>query len=319
MDCIYSDDMGATWSTPQTIPMQRSPYDHPDPDGALQLDRLAEADPRPAGHAGSPASPAGSARPCAAAARARPGPPGDRRRVHALREHRRQPRAAGHRDHLLGLGRPGAARAALRRPAAQHRPGAEPRAPARQAAVLRDAHDDRLHLVQPLRRRRRYLVQPAPAAAPDHGLPILEPLCCCPIYEYSPTAGTSCCTTTTTAGSTAASPRTRNVNRRPAFIALGEFRPDAEQPIWFSESKQLMDNDGVEHRPAEAASTSASTRASPTATATTCSGTPTASSSCSASGSRPSGWLICTCPSEPRVSGAPTWGARTGKEWSSDW
>jgi hypothetical protein len=33
-------------------------------------------------------------------------------------------------------------------------------------------------------------------------------------------------------------------NRRPAFIALGEFRPEAEQPIWFSASKELMDNDG---------------------------------------------------------------------------
>jgi hypothetical protein len=34
-------------------------------------------------------------------------------------------------------------------------------------------------------------------------------------------------------------------NRRPAFIALGEFRPGTEQPIWFSESKELMDNDGI--------------------------------------------------------------------------
>jgi hypothetical protein len=26
---------------------------------------------------------------------------------------------------------------------------------------------------------------------------------------------------------------------------LGEYRPNAEQPIWFSHSKQLMDSDGV--------------------------------------------------------------------------
>ena len=31
MDCVYSDDMGATWSQPGTIPMKRSPHDHWDP------------------------------------------------------------------------------------------------------------------------------------------------------------------------------------------------------------------------------------------------------------------------------------------------
>jgi hypothetical protein len=41
------------------------------------------------------------------------------------------------------------------------------------------------------------------------------------------------------------SPEDTKRNRRPAFIALGEFRRGAEQPIWFSESKELMDNDGV--------------------------------------------------------------------------
>ena len=40
-------------------------------------------------------------------------------------------------------------------------------------------------------------------------------------------------------------PEETGKNRRPAFLALGEFRPGAEQPIWFSESKQFMDNDGA--------------------------------------------------------------------------
>ena len=30
MDCVYSDDLGKTWSKPGTIPMKRSPLDHPD-------------------------------------------------------------------------------------------------------------------------------------------------------------------------------------------------------------------------------------------------------------------------------------------------
>ncbi|HCA45833.1 MAG TPA: hypothetical protein DEP45_00355, partial [Armatimonadetes bacterium] len=31
MDCCYSDDLGETWSEPQTVPMPRSAYDDPDP------------------------------------------------------------------------------------------------------------------------------------------------------------------------------------------------------------------------------------------------------------------------------------------------
>jgi hypothetical protein len=33
--------------------------------------------------------------------------------------------------------------------------------------------------------------------------------------------------------------------RRPAHIAVGEFRPKARQPIWFSRPKQILDTDGV--------------------------------------------------------------------------
>ena len=39
-------------------------------------------------------------------------------------------------------------------------------------------------------------------------------------------------------------PEDTKKNRRPAFIALGEYRPNAEQPVWFSESKLFMDNGG---------------------------------------------------------------------------
>lgn len=44
-------------------------------------------------------------------------------------------------------------------------------------------------------------------------------------------------------------PEDTGKNRRPAFIAVGEYRPDAEQPIWFSPSKQFMDNGGAEIGP----------------------------------------------------------------------
>lgn len=36
-----------------------------------------------------------------------------------------------------------------------------------------------------------------------------------------------------------------NYLRNPAFIAVGEFRPDAHQPVWFSAPKEILDTDGV--------------------------------------------------------------------------
>ncbi len=44
----------------------------------------------------------------------------------------------------------------------------------------------------------------------------------------------------------------RDVNsRRPLFMAVGEFRPDAYQPIWFSEAKMLCDTECVGVGPEE--------------------------------------------------------------------
>ncbi len=85
---------------------------------------------------------------------------------------------------------------------------------------------------------------PAPLLRRDHGDPILEPLCCCPIYQL--TDGRYVLLHHNNDGRfEGCAPEDSNVHRRPAFIALGEFRPDAEQPLWFSRSKQLMDNGGA--------------------------------------------------------------------------
>jgi hypothetical protein len=85
---------------------------------------------------------------------------------------------------------------------------------------------------------------PRPLLRRDHGQPIIEPLCCCPIYEYS--EGRYVLLHHNNDGRfEGCQPEDTSRNRRPASIALGEFRPKAEQPIWFSASKQLMDNDGV--------------------------------------------------------------------------
>lgn len=84
---------------------------------------------------------------------------------------------------------------------------------------------------------------PRPLRRKDHGQPILQPIFCCPVYRMADgryllihhpefngiDPGNSGGTTS---------------NRRPAYIAVGEFRTDAEQPLWFSKSRLLMDNGG---------------------------------------------------------------------------
>jgi hypothetical protein len=84
---------------------------------------------------------------------------------------------------------------------------------------------------------------PRPLLRKDRGEVIQQPLCCCPIYRYDDTRYVLLHHNND--GQFEDSKREdTNKNRRPAFIALGEYRPDAEQPIWFSESKEFMDNDG---------------------------------------------------------------------------
>ena len=83
----------------------------------------------------------------------------------------------------------------------------------------------------------------APLLRQDFGDPILEPLCCCPMYQL--TDGRYVLLHHNNDGRfEGSSPEDSDVHRRPAFIALGEFRPDAQQPLWFSRSKLLMDNHG---------------------------------------------------------------------------
>ncbi|GAH18610.1 unnamed protein product, partial [marine sediment metagenome] len=36
-----------------------------------------------------------------------------------------------------------------------------------------------------------------------------------------------------------------NFIRHPAFIAVGEFRANAHQPVWFSKPKQILNTDGI--------------------------------------------------------------------------
>lgn len=89
---------------------------------------------------------------------------------------------------------------------------------------------------------------PRPLLRKDHGLPILEPLCCCPLYQLAD--GNYVLLHHNNDGRfNGSTPEETWKNRRPAYIALGQFRPNADQPLWFSESKLLMDNQGVQIGP----------------------------------------------------------------------
>ena len=79
----------------------------------------------------------------------------------------------------------------------------------------------------------------------DNGDEVLQPICCCPIYPlkdgryillYHNNDGTA-------NGGTW--PGSSDVNRHPAFLTLGKYRPNAHQPIWFSKPKKFLDTDHV--------------------------------------------------------------------------
>jgi hypothetical protein len=84
---------------------------------------------------------------------------------------------------------------------------------------------------------------PRPLLRRDFGEPILQPVSCCPLYRLS--TGRYILLHHNNRGGYLETPEATSGPRRPAYIALAEFRPNADQPLWFSASKQLMDNGDV--------------------------------------------------------------------------
>jgi len=81
---------------------------------------------------------------------------------------------------------------------------------------------------------------PQPLLRKDHGQPILQPVSPCPIYQLAD--GRYILLHHNNEWNREEMPANP---RRPAYIALGEYRPDAQQPIWFSRSKVFLDNGGI--------------------------------------------------------------------------
>ncbi len=244
MDACYSDDMGKTWSAPQTVPMEHSPYDHPDgkhPSNWIVWQRpIRDLDGKWF---------TGFTRWLSPEVRTK-APINSWTGMESVVEFMRfenideNPEPADIKITPSAWGDK-----ALRVPHYL-----KPSLSIAQEPSLVRLPDERLFCT--MRTMSGYIwyslseddgrtwVAPRPLLRKDYGLPIEEPLCCCPIYTYE--AGRYILLHHNNDGQFEGCKREdTGKNRRPAFIALGEFRPGAEQPIWFSDSKQLMDNDGV--------------------------------------------------------------------------
>ena len=243
MDSCYSDDMGRTWSAPETIPMPRSIYDHPDPKYPSNwiVWQKPIRDLEGKWFTGFTRWLSPEVRTSA--------PNKSWTAMESVIEFMRfenideNPSPKDIRIVYSAWGDK-----ALRVPHYL-----KPSLSIAQEPSLARLPDDRLFCV--MRTMSGYIwyslsgddghtwCAPRPLLRKDFGLPIEEPLCCCPIYEYGP--GRYLLLHHNNDGQFEGCKREdTGKNRRPAFIALGEFRPGADQPIWFSESKQLMDNGG---------------------------------------------------------------------------
>ena len=246
MDARYSDDAGQTWSDPQTVPMPRSPLDHPDPQ--YQGNWIVWQ--KPERLAGDKYF-VGYTRWVSKEVRRPPYTDRDGNShswsdesVTEFMRFDNLDEDPEPRDLVVSYWAWG--EEALRVPYYL-----DPLISVAQEPSIVRLPDDRLFCT--MRTMTGYIwysiscdagetwCAPRPLLRKDHGRVIEEPICCCPIYQLSD-------------GRYILMHHLRfdghkyedsAHNRRPAYLALGEFRPNAEQPVWFSDSEELMDNDNV--------------------------------------------------------------------------
>jgi hypothetical protein len=246
MDGRYSDDNGKTWSEPETVPMPRSPYDHPDP--KYQGNWIVWQRPD---RTSNRKYFVGYTRWLSPKVR-RPLVKGENGKdigwtTDSLVEFMRFENVDDHPETKdLEITYTAWGDKALRVPCYL-----DPLNTVAQEPSIVKLPDDRLFCVmRTMAGCVWYSVSsdagdtwtnPQPLLRKDHGLVIEEPICCCPIYQMHD-------------GRYVLLHHLRrdmlkyedsSHNRWPAYIALGEFRSNADQPVWFSESKELMTHDGV--------------------------------------------------------------------------
>jgi hypothetical protein len=77
----------------------------------------------------------------------------------------------------------------------------------------------------------------------DHGQPLMNPVGCDPIYPLSD--GRYIILYHNNPGGKQAGGSMPATPREPLFLSLAEYRPNADQPLWFSQPKKLMATEGV--------------------------------------------------------------------------
>ena len=245
MGCTYSDDMGETWSEPGIIPMRRSKWDHTDV--SLPSNWIVWQRPR---RMSNGKHFAGMTRWVSGAVKK--DPPENVWTAHeSVVEFLRFENIDDHPDpadiviswfaqddDALWVGYPGHDDVkVLQEPAVVRLP------------------DGRLFTTMRTPRGNPYWSQsrdegrtwskPAIMHLRDGGAPMLHPCSPCPIYPL-PEEGRYVFLHHNHDGHIGKwTPMDTQEHRRPICLSVGEFRPDADQPVWFSVPQVIMDNDGV--------------------------------------------------------------------------
>lgn len=243
MAAVCSDDLGVTWSEPQEIPMPQSPYD--DPSGAIPAEWIVWQNPMRDLSGGWFVGYSHWVNKAVATLNEVRG----WTEIESVVEFMRFTNVdADPAPGELDVRYSGWGDRALRVPHWRH-----PLLSVTQEPSLVRLPDERLFCV--MRTCSGYIwwsqsrddgdtwCSPRPLLDRDFGRPLLNPVGCDPMYQladgryvlfYSNNRGDI-----DSGGAADAGPR------RPSFIALGEFRPEADQPVWFSAPKQFMDTDGL--------------------------------------------------------------------------
>ncbi len=252
MEAVYSDDCGKTWSAAQNIPMPKSPYD--DPTGETPPEWIVWQRPERDLSGGYFMGYSHWVNKAAATLKEVKGWTEIESVVEFMRftnvDDDPEPDALDVRYSAWGD-------KALRVPHWKH-----PLLSIAQEPSLVRLPDDRLFCV--MRTCSGYIwwsesrddgetwCSPRPLLDRDFGAPLLNPVGCDPIYQLAD--GRYLLLYSNNRGDIEAGGASDAGPRRPCFAALGEFRPDAGQPVWFSAAKQLMDTDdcgvdGVKNTP----------------------------------------------------------------------